>query len=38
MAYNYIDKLDTAGVIEKTRDKRPSEYDAESLLAHALDG
>jgi len=38
MAYDYVDKLDTAGVIEKARDKRPSEYDAESLLAHDLDG
>ena len=38
MAYDYINKLDTIGVIEETRDKRPSEYNAESLLTHAFDG
>ena len=38
MAYDYIDKLDTTSVIERTRDKHPSEYDAESLLAHTLNG
>ena len=38
-AYDYIQKLEAAGFVEKTRDQRPSEYDAESLsLTLSTDG
>ena len=38
-AYDYIQKLEAAGVVEKTRDQRPSKYDAESLsLTLSADG
>jgi len=38
-AYDYIQKLEAAGLVEKTRDQRPSEYDAESLsLTLSTDG
>ena len=30
-AYDYIQKLEAADLVEKTRDQRPSEYDGESL-------
>ncbi|WP_254533521.1 winged helix-turn-helix domain-containing protein [Natrinema gelatinilyticum] len=30
-AYDYIQKLETAGLVEKTREQRPYEYDAESI-------
>jgi len=38
-AYDYIQKLEAAGLVEKTRNQRPSEYDAESLsLTLSTDG
>ncbi|TKX41355.1 helix-turn-helix domain-containing protein [Halorubrum sp. CGM4_25_10-8A] len=38
-AYDYIQKLEAADLVEKTRDQRPSEYDAESLsLTLSTDG
>lgn len=38
-AYDYVQKLETAGVVEKTRDQRPYEYDAESIsLTLSTDG
>lgn len=38
-AYDYVQKLETAGLVEKTRDQRPSEYDAESIsLTLSTDG
>ncbi|WP_254547362.1 DUF7437 domain-containing protein [Halomarina pelagica] len=30
-AYDYVQKLEAAGFVEKTRDQRPFEYDAESI-------
>lgn len=30
-AYDYVEKLETAGLVEKARDQRPYEYDAESI-------
>jgi len=30
-AYDYIQNLETVGLVEKTRDQRPYEYDAESI-------
>lgn len=30
-AYDYVQKLETAGLVEKTRDQRPYEYDAEPI-------
>ncbi|CCQ33011.1 archaeal sugar-specific transcriptional regulator, TrmB family [Halorhabdus tiamatea SARL4B] len=30
-AYDYVQKLETAGLLEKTRDRRPYEYDAEPI-------
>jgi len=30
-AYDYVQNLETAGLVEKTRDQRPYEYDAESI-------
>lgn len=30
-AYDYVEKLETAGLVEKVREKRPFEYDAESI-------
>jgi len=38
-AYDYVQKLETAGVVTKTRDQRPSEYDAETVsLTLSTDG
>lgn len=38
-AYDYVQKLEAAGLIEKTRDKRPAEYDTESIsLTLSTDG
>lgn len=38
-AYDYVQKLETAGFVEKTRDQRPYEYDAESIsLTLSTDG
>ena len=38
-AYDYIQKLEAAGVVENTRDQRPSKYDAEPLsLTLSTDG
>ena len=30
-AYDYVQKLETVGLVEKTREQRPYEYDAESI-------
>ncbi|PSP86589.1 TrmB family transcriptional regulator, partial [Halobacteriales archaeon QS_4_66_20] len=30
-AYDYVQNLETVGLVEKTRDQRPYEYDAESI-------
>jgi DNA-binding MarR family transcriptional regulator len=38
-AYDYIQNLETVGLVEKTRDQRPYEYDAESIsLTLSTDG
>lgn len=38
-AYDYVQKLETSGLMEKTRDKRPYEYDAEPIsLTLSTDG
>jgi len=38
-AYDYVQNLETAGLVEKTRDQRPYEYDAESIaLTLSTDG
>ncbi len=38
-AYDYIQNLETAGLVEKTREQRPYEYDAESIaLTLSADG
>jgi len=38
-AYDYVQKLEAAGLVEKTSDQRPYEYDAESLsLTLSTDG
>ncbi len=38
-AYDYIQKLETTGLVAKTRDQRPYEYDAESIsLTLSTDG
>lgn len=38
-AYDYVQTLETAGLIEKTREQRPYEYDAESIaLTLTTDG
>jgi DNA-binding MarR family transcriptional regulator len=38
-AYDYVQKLEAASLVEKTRDRRPYEYDAESLsLTLSTDG
>ena len=38
-AYEYVEKLEAAGVIEQTRDQRPYEYDAEPIsLTLSTDG
>lgn len=38
-AYDYVEKLETAGLITKTRDQRPYEYDGESIsLTLSTDG
>lgn len=38
-AYDYVRKLETAGLVEKTRDQRPYEFDAESIsLTLSTDG
>lgn len=38
-AYDYVEKLETAGFIEKTRDQRPYEFDAEPIsLTLSADG
>ncbi|RBI59752.1 ArsR family transcriptional regulator [halophilic archaeon] len=38
-AYDYVQKLEAAGLVEKTRDQRPSEYNAESIsLTLSTDG
>ena len=38
-AYDYVQKLETADLVEKTRDQRPYEYDAESIaLTLSTDG
>jgi hypothetical protein len=38
-AYDYIENLETAGLVEKTRDQRPYEYDAEPIaLTLTADG
>lgn len=37
--YDYVHQLETAGLVEKTRDTRPYEYDAESIaLTLSTDG
>ncbi|WP_142859515.1 DUF7437 domain-containing protein [Salinigranum halophilum] len=37
--YDYIQKLETTGFVEKTREKRPCEYDAEAIaLTLSTDG
>jgi predicted ArsR family transcriptional regulator len=37
--YDYVQHLETAGLVEKTRDQRPYEYDAESIaLTLSTDG
>lgn len=38
-AYDYVQHLETAGLVEKTRDQRPAEYNAESIsLTLSTDG
>ena len=38
-AYDYVQNLETAGLVEKTREQRPYEYDAESIaLTLSADG
>ena len=38
-AYDYVQKLQTAGLVKKTREQRPYEYDAESIaLTLSTDG
>ena len=38
-AYDYVQKLETAGLVEKTRDQRPYEYDADPIsLTLSTDG
>ena len=38
-AYDYVQKLETAGLVEKTHEQRPYEYDAESIaLTLSTDG
>lgn len=38
-AYDYVQNLETTGLVEKTRDQRPYEYDAESIaLTLSTDG
>jgi DNA-binding transcriptional ArsR family regulator len=38
-AYDYVQNLETAGLVEKTREQRPYEYDAESIaLTLSTDG
>ena len=38
-AYDYVQTLEAAGLLEQTRDQRPSEYDAEALsLTLSTDG
>ena len=38
-AYDYVQKLEAAGFVEKTRDRRPYEYDARSIsLTLSTDG
>jgi DNA-binding transcriptional ArsR family regulator len=38
-AYDYVQKLETAGFVEKTREQRPYEYDGESVaLTLSTDG
>ena len=38
-AYDYVQKLETAGLVEKTREQRPHEYDAEWIsLTLSTDG
>jgi len=38
-AYDYVRNLETAGLVEKTREQRPYEYDAESIaLTLSTDG
>ena len=37
--YDYVQKLETAGLVEKTRDQRPYEYDADPIsLTLSTDG
>jgi DNA-binding MarR family transcriptional regulator len=31
-AYDYVQNLETAGLVQKTNEQRPSEYDAESIV------
>jgi DNA-binding Lrp family transcriptional regulator len=38
-AYEYVEKLETAGVIERIGDRRPSQYDADPIsLTLSIDG
>jgi DNA-binding MarR family transcriptional regulator len=38
-AYDYVQNLETAGLVEKTRERRPYEYDAEAIaLTLSTDG
>jgi len=38
-AYDYVENLETAGLVEKTRDQRPYKYDVESItLTLSTDG
>jgi DNA-binding MarR family transcriptional regulator len=38
-AYDYVEKLETAGLVERTREQRPAEFDAEPIsLTLSTDG